>query len=150
MVPEEPTDIDPIDILLVEPNPGDTRLFTESFEEAKLTNTFFSVPDGETALDYVHQEGSYAEHPRPDLILIEPRLPGKSGREVIVELKNDPALEDIPIVVLTSSDTEEEIVRSRDLDADHYTQKPVEPDEFFEFVRSIEDLWFTIVQSADA
>lgn len=137
---------DPIDILLVEPNRGDTRLFEESFRDAKLLNTIYSVTDGESALDYVHQRGEYAENPCPDIILLEPQLPGKSGREVLEELKNDPGLSDIPVVILTGSDAEKEIVQSHGLDADTYIKKPVEPEEFVEFIREIEEFWFAIVQ----
>lgn len=137
---------EPIEMLLVEPSPGDTRLFTESFRDGKLANDLHAVPDGETALDFLHQRGAYSEESRPDLVLLEPRLPGKSGRDVLSELKNEPALSDIPVVVLTSSDVGEEIVSSHGLDADHFLRKPVEPDDFIEFVRSVEDFWLAIVR----
>lgn len=140
---------DPIDILLVEPNRGDTRLFKENFKDAKLLNTIYSVTDGESALDYVHQRGEYADKPCPDIILLEPQLPGKSGRDVLREIKNDPGLSDIPVVVLTGSDTEKEIVRSHGLNADTYIKKPVESGEFVEFVREIEEFWFAIVQQPE-
>lgn len=146
---DEQTD-EPIEILLVEPNPGDTRLFTESFKDAKLTNSIHTVPNGEDALDYVHQRGEYEDEPCPDLILLEPQLPGKSGLEVLSELNNDPALGEIPVVILTTSDVGEDIVKSHDLDADHYIQKPVESNEFIEFVQSIEEFWLAIVQQAPA
>lgn len=146
MTAEDERRDEPIEILLVEPNPGDTRLFTESFRDGKLANNLHTVPDGETALDFVHQRGAYSDEPRPDLVLLEPRLPGTSGMEVLAELRDEPALADVPVVVLTSSDVGEEIVRSHDLDADHFLQKPVEPDDFIEFVRSIEDFWLAIVQ----
>ncbi|WP_254523683.1 response regulator [Natrinema caseinilyticum] len=137
---------DPIDILLVEPNPGDTRLFTESFDEANLTNSIATVSDGDAALDFVHQRGDYEDATDPDLVLLEPQLPGKSGIEVLSELKNEPALRDLPVVILTSSDMGEEIVKSHGIDADHYSQKPVEPEDFIEFVQEIEEFWLTIVQ----
>lgn len=140
---------DRIDILLVEPNPGDTRLFTESFREGKLVNDLHTVADGESALAFLRQQGTYADAPRPDLVMLEPKLPGKSGMEVLSELKNEPALSDIPVVVLTSSDVGEDIVRSHDLEADHYLRKPVGPGEFIEFVQTVEDFWLAIVQAPE-
>ncbi|RKD85236.1 response regulator [Halopiger aswanensis] len=139
---------EPIDILLVEPNRGDTRLFEENFRNAKVLNTIHSVTDGESALDYVHQRGEYADKPCPDIILLEPQLPGKSGREVLQELKNDPELSDIPVVVLTGSDAEKEIVQSHGLDADTYIKKPIKPEDFVDFVQEVEEFWFAIVQQA--
>jgi len=137
---------DPIDILLVEPNPGDSRLFEENFRDAKLLNTIHTVSDGESALEFVHQRGEYANEPRPDIILLEPQLPGKRGMDVLSELKNEPPLEEIPVVVLTSSDAGAEIIRSHGLEADTYMRKPIEPEEFVEFIQSIEEFWFAIVQ----
>lgn len=137
---------DPIEILLVEPNPGDARLFTESFGEAKIRNTVQTASDGEAALDHLHRRGDHADDPRPDLVLLEPQLPGDDGMEVLAALNDESALSDIPVVVLTSSDLGEDIVRSHDLDADHYLRKPVEPDEFIEFVQSVENFWISIVQ----
>lgn len=137
---------DPIDILLVEPNPGDSRLFEENFRDAKLLNTVHIVSDGRSALDFVHQRGEYSNEPQPDIVLLEPQLPGKSGIDVLSELKNEPALNEIAVVVLTSSDAGEQIVQSHGLEADAYIQKPIEPEDFVEFVQSIEDFWFAIVQ----
>ncbi|ELY65178.1 response regulator [Natrinema versiforme] len=137
---------EPIDILLVEPNPGDSRLFEEKFTDAKLLNTIHTVSDGQSALDFVRQRNEYTDEPRPDIILLEPQLPGKSGIDVLSELKNEPTLDGIPVVVLTSSDAGEKIVQSHGLEADTYIQKPVEPEDFVEFVQSIEDFWFAIVQ----
>ena len=137
---------DPIHILLVEPNPGDSRLFEEKFRDAKLLNTIHTVSDGESALEYVHQRGEYATEPCPDIILLEPQLPGKRGMDVLSELKNESPLEEIPVVVLTSSDAGEEIIRSHGLEADTYMQKPIGPEEFVEFVGSVEEFWFAIVQ----
>jgi len=135
-----------INILLVEPNPGDARLFAESFTDGKLLNCFHTVTDGESALDFVQQRDEYAEMPRPDLILLEPRLPGKTGTEVLAELNDAPALADIPVVVLTSSDVGERIAKSHAIDADHYIRKPVEAEEFIEFVQSVEEFWLTVVR----
>lgn len=137
---------DPIDILLVEPNPGDTRLFTEQFKDAKLLNTVHTVSDGEAALDYVHQRGEYEDEPLPDIVLLDPQLPGKDGMDVLSELKNEPALGEIPVVILTSSAVGEDIVKSHGIEADHYIRKPVDGDEFVTFVQSIEDFWLAIVR----
>ncbi|ELY79197.1 response regulator [Natrinema gari] len=137
-----------IDILLVEPNPGDSRLFAEQFRDAKLLNTIHIVSDGDSALDFVHQRNEYADESCPDIVLLEPQLPGKSGIDILSELKNDPVLAEIPVIVLTSSDAGEKIIRSHGLEADTYMQKPVEPEDFVEFVRSIEEFWFAIVQTS--
>lgn len=135
-----------IDILLIEPNPGDARLFSESFKDGKLVNTVYTVSDGEEALDFVHQRGEHADKPCPELILLEPELPGRSGMEVLAELDSDPMLSEIPVVVLTSSETGESIVKSHEFEADHYIQKPVSAEEFIDFVQSIEDFWLAIVE----
>lgn len=137
-----------IEILLIEPNPGDSRLFTESFSAAKILNNLHTVSDGEAALDFVHQRGPHAEKPHPDLILLELQLPGKSGIDVLSELRDESLLGDIPVVVLVSSELGEDIVKSHGLDADHYLQKPVEPDDFLGFVQSVEDFWLSIVQQS--
>jgi CheY-like chemotaxis protein len=137
---------DPIDILLVEPSPGDTRLFTESFRDGKLANRLHTVTDGESAIDFIRHRGEYADAPRPNLVLLEPNLPVTSGRDVLSELKNEPALSDIPVTVLTSSDVGEDIARSHGIEADHYIQKPIEPDEFIAFVQSVEEFWLAIIE----
>lgn len=136
-----------IDILLVEPNPGDTRLFTENFRDAKLMNTIHAVSDGEEALDFLYHRNDYEGAPQPDLILLEPHLPGKSGMEILSELNNEPSLSDIPVIVLTSSETGEDIVKSHGLQADEYIRKPVETEEFIDFVQEVEDFWFAIVKN---
>ena len=135
-----------IDILLVEPNPGDTRLFTENFRDANLLNTVHTVSDGDAALDFLRQRGEYADAPRPDIVLLEPQLPGTTGMDVLADLDGDPVLSEIPVAVLTSSRMGEEIVRSHDLEADFYVRKPVEPEDFATFVREIEEFWFAIVR----
>ncbi|MFC4438275.1 MULTISPECIES: response regulator [Natrialbaceae] len=139
---------DMIDILLIEPNPGDSRLFTENFNDAKLLNTIHTVSDAESALDFLYQRNDHSDKPRPDIVLLEPQLPGKNGMDVLSELKNESALSEIPVIVLTSSEVGEDIIQSYGIDADSYIQKPVEPDEFVEFVQSIEDFWFAIVQKS--
>lgn len=149
-MPKDGRESERIDILLVEPNPGDARLFTESFDDGKLVNDVETVTDGETALDVLHRRGEHADTPHPELVLLEPELPGKSGMEVLSELNDDPVLAEIPVVVLTSSEIGEEIVRSYDIEADEYIQKPVEPEEFIGFVQSVEDFWLAIVQRTPA
>lgn len=140
------TDIDAaIDILLVEPSPGDTRLFEENFRTAKLVNDVHVVADGDAAVDFIRQRGDYETAPQPDLVLLEPNLPGTGGMEVLAELNSCPDLGDVPVVVLTSSDVGEDIVKSHGLEADAYIRKPVETDEFVEFVRDVEDFWLAIV-----
>lgn len=135
-----------IDILLVDPNPGDARLLTESFEDASIANRILTVHDGETALEVLHQRGDHRDVPRPDLVLLDLQLPGVSGAEVLSELKGDPELKQTPVLVLTSSDAEEDIARSYDLNANAYVQKPVDPDEFVTLARSIEGFWLTVVR----
>ncbi|QLG49787.1 response regulator [Natrinema halophilum] len=135
-----------VNILLVEPNPGDTRLFTESFKDAKLKNSLYTVSNADAALDFVTQRGEYVDTPRPDLILLEPKLPGDKGMDVLSALDNEPAICGIPVVVLTSSEIGEDIVKTHGLDADHYVQKPVEPEDFITFVQEIEELWIGLIQ----
>ncbi|THE63531.1 response regulator [Salinadaptatus halalkaliphilus] len=135
-----------IDILLIEPNPGDTRLFTESFAETQLTNSVYTVSDGDESLDFLYQRGEFADASQPDLILLEPQLPGTDGADILSRMNDEPVLSDIPVVVLTSSSVGEEIIKSHGLEADYYVQKPVEPEDFLEFVQEIEDLWLSIVQ----
>ena len=137
---------EPIDILLVEDNPGDVRLTEEAFKEGRIENTLYVVNDGVEALDFVHQRGDYAEAPRPDMILLDLNLPRKNGDEVLEELKGDDDLKCIPVVILTSSTAEEDIVKSYDLYANAYLTKPVDPDAFIEAVRSFEQFWFTVVR----
>ncbi|MFC6716525.1 response regulator [Natrialbaceae archaeon GCM10025810] len=140
----------PIDILLVEPSPGDTRLFTEGLKEGKLLNSVRAVADAQTALDVLHRRGEYEDASRPDLILLEPKLPGSSGMDLLEDLEDEPALREIPVVVLTSSDVGEEIVKSRGPEADCYIRKPVDVDQFVSFVQSLEEFWVTIVRETPA
>jgi CheY-like chemotaxis protein len=136
-----------IDILLVEPNQGDVRLFEENLKQGKIFNNIHTVSDGEAALDFVNQQGEYEEVPRPDLILLEPQLPGKSGMEVLSELNNEPELKEIPVIILTSSEVGQEIVKSHGLEADEYIRKPVEAEEFVTFAKEVEDFWLAVVQN---
>ena len=136
----------PIDILLVEDNPGDVRLTSEALQEAKVLNNLSSVDDGVKAMAFLRQQGAYADAKRPDLILLDLNLPRKDGRQVLEEIKQDPALKRIPVVILTSSKAEEDILRTYNLHANCYVTKPVDLDRFLEVVRSIEDFWLTVVK----
>ena len=136
----------PIDILLVEDNPGDVRLTIEALRDGKVQNHLHTVPDGVEALAYVRQIGRYADAPRPDLILLDLNLPKKDGREVLAEIKSDEDLCYIPVVILTTSQADQDILRSYGLHANCYVTKPVDLDQFIRVVRSIEDFWLTVVK----
>lgn len=136
----------PIEILLVEDNPGDVRLTREALKEAKVRNQLHVVDDGVKALEFLRRQPDYATAPRPDLILLDLNLPKKDGREVLAEIKADPELRTIPVVVLTTSQAEEDILRSYNLHANCYVPKPVDLERFLQIVRSIEDFWLTIVK----
>jgi two-component system, chemotaxis family, response regulator Rcp1 len=136
----------PIDILLVEDNPGDVRLTREALREGKVRNHLYVAADGVEALRFLRREGEHADAVRPDLILLDLNLPKKDGREVLEEIKGDPALRSIPVVVLTSSQAEQDICRAYDLHANCYVTKPVDLEQFITVVKSIEAFWFTIVK----
>lgn len=136
----------PVEILLVEDNPGDVRLTREGLREGRVHNNLTAVPDGVEALAYLRKERQYADVSRPDLILLDLNLPRKDGREVLAEIKSDPGLRNIPVVVLTSSQAEEDIVKVYGLHANCYVTKPVDLDQFIRVVKSIEDFWFSIVK----
>ena len=133
-------------ILLVEDNPGDVRLTREALKEGKVRNNLSVARDGVEALAFLRREGEYAAAPRPDVILLDLNLPRKDGREVLEEIKADPALRSIPVVILTSSDAERDIAQAYALHANCYITKPVDLDQFITVVKSIEDFWFTIVK----
>jgi chemotaxis family two-component system response regulator Rcp1 len=135
----------PVEILLVEDNPGDARLTRELLKEGKIHNHCFHAKDGVEAMDYLHREGAYASAPRPDLILLDLNLPRKDGREVLSDLKADPELRNIPVVVLTTSEAEQDILRTYELHANCYITKPVDLDKFITIVRAIEEFWLTVV-----
>lgn len=135
-----------IEILLVEDNPADVDLTQETLAYAKIRNRLHVVTDGEEALAFLRREGRYTQAIRPDLILLDLNLPRKDGREVLEELKADADLRAIPVVVLTSSDAEKDVVRSYDLGANCYVTKPVDLDQFANVVRTIEDFWFIVVK----
>ncbi|MFO0754716.1 MAG: response regulator [Thermodesulfovibrionales bacterium] len=136
----------PIDILLVEDNPGDVDLVREALSEAKMRNTLYVAWNGEEAMSFLRREDPYAEAPVPGLILLDLNLPVKSGREVLEEIKADPVLDIIPVVILTTSKEEADIIRSYKLHANCYIIKPVDFEQFLKVVKSIENFWFTIVK----
>jgi two-component system, chemotaxis family, response regulator Rcp1 len=140
------TDPSPIDILLVEDNPGDVRLTVEALKEGKVRNRLSVVEDGVEALAFLRQEGKYRHAPRPDVILLDLNLPRKDGRAVLAEIKADEGLRRIPVVVLTTSSSEQDILRSYDLHANCYITKPVDLEQFIEVVKGIEEFWLTIVK----
>ena len=136
----------PIEILLVEDSPGDVRLTIEALKEAKVSNRLTVVQDGVEAMDLLKQRGKYKKQIGPDLILLDLNLPRKDGREVLAELKTDPVLKKIPVVVLTTSRSEEDILNAYDLHANCYITKPVDFKQFMNIVKSIEDFWLTVVK----
>ncbi len=138
-----------VNILLVEDNPGDARLAQEALKENKVANALHWVDDGVKALEFLRRRGPYADAPRPDVILLDLNLPKKDGREVLAEIKEDPELKRIPVVVLTVSQAEEDILRTYDLHANCYITKPLDLDRFLEVVQQIEDFWLTIVKLPD-
>ncbi|MCB0050193.1 MAG: response regulator [Caldilinea sp.] len=135
----------PIEILLVEDNPGDVRLTQEAMRDAKVLNRLNVVPDGVTALEYLRKESRYANAVRPDVILLDLNLPRMDGRELLAIIKGDDNLKRIPVVVLTTSAAEEDVLRAYNLHANCYVTKPVELDQFIEVVKSIDSFWFSIV-----
>ena len=136
----------PIEILLVEDNLADVRLTQEALKEEKLFNNLSVVNDGVEALAFLRREGKYANSVRPDLILLDLNLPRKDGREVLEEIKNDPTLEAIPVVVLTVSEADKDILVSYHLHANCYIVKPLDLNQFSKVVKSIQDFWLTIVK----
>jgi CheY-like chemotaxis protein len=135
-----------IEILLVEDNLGDARLTQEALREARVSNRMSHVRDGVEAMAFLRREGAFIRAPRPDLILLDLNLPRKDGREVLAEIKGDDRLRRIPVVVLTVSQADEDILRAYNLNANCYIAKPVDLDQFIKVVRSIEDFWLTIVK----
>jgi CheY-like chemotaxis protein len=134
-----------IDILLAEDNPGDADLAKEALEESKLKNQLFIVSDGQEALDFLYRKGKYQDVPRPDLILLDLNMPRVDGREVLKIVKQDKDLRSIPIVILTTSRADEDIIKSYNLHANCYISKPLDLDKFIEVVHNIENFWISIV-----
>lgn len=136
----------PFEVLLVEDSPGDVRLTKEAFKDAKVHINLHVAPDGAEAMAYLERQGEHSNAPRPDLILLDLNLPKKDGREVLEEIKRDPALKSIPVVVLTTSGSEEDILRSYRLHANCYITKPVGLDGFLKVVKSINNFWLSVVK----
>jgi two-component system, chemotaxis family, response regulator Rcp1 len=135
-----------ISILLVEDNPGDVRLTTEALKEANMTNDLYVVTDGVEAISFLRREGRYAETVRPDVVLLDLNLPKKDGRQVLSEIKADEELRRIPVVVLTTSEAEQDILTTYNLHANCYISKPVDLDQFIRVVQAIEDFWLCVVK----
>lgn len=136
----------PVEILLVEDNPGDVDLTLEALEEAKLRNNVHVTMDGVEAMSFLRREGEHRDAPRPDLILLDLNLPRKDGREVLRDIKQDPDLKRIPVVVLTTSEAEEDVLDAYEDRANAYIVKPVDFEQFFRTVQSLEDFWLTAVR----
>lgn len=136
----------PIEILLVEDNPGDVRLTLEAMKEGKVLNHVQVVGDGVEAMACLRRQGDYADAPRPDLILLDLNLPRKDGREVLAEIKNDEHLKRIPVVILTTSQAEQDIIMTYELHANCFVTKPVQLEEFLKVIKLIEDFWLTVVK----
>ena len=136
----------PIEILLIEDNPADVRLTQENFKDSKILNHIHVVNDGAEAMAFLHREGKYFDAVRPELIFLDLNLPKKDGREVLKEIKTDDELKSIPVVILTISDDEEDILKSYNLHANCYITKPIGLEQFSKVVKSIENFWLSIVK----
>ncbi|TET85658.1 MAG: response regulator [Anaerolineales bacterium] len=136
----------PVEILIVEDNPGDVRLMQEAMRDSKVLNKIHVVEDGVAAMAYLHRDGEYADVPCPDLIMLDLNLPMKDGREVLVEIKEDTELRRIPVVILTTSGAEDDILRTYNHHANCYITKPIDLQQFINVVRAIENFWLTIVK----
>ena len=139
------TELRPAEILLVEDNPGDARLTMEALREGRVRNNLYHVKDGVEAMAFLKREEPFAEAPMPDLILLDLNMPRKDGRDVLSEIRQDRRLELIPVVVLTTSEAEQDIVKSYKLHANCYVTKPVDLEKFLGIIRTIEDFWLTVV-----
>jgi CheY-like chemotaxis protein len=135
-----------VEFLLAEDNPGDVRLTLEAMRESKIRNNINVVPDGMEAMAFLRKQGKYADVPTPDVVLLDLNLPKKNGCEVLADIKSDPKLKRIPVVIITSSEAEQDILRTYDLHANCYVTKPVDLDQFIKVIQSIESFWLTIVK----
>ncbi|MDT5398448.1 MAG: hypothetical protein QOK33_1679 [Mycobacterium sp.] len=140
------TDVRPIDILLVEDDPGDELITREAFEHNKINNILHVARDGEEGLDFLYRRGDFSEAPRPDLILLDLNLPKYDGRQLLQQIKSDADLCSIPVVVLTTSSAEEDVLRSYKLHANAYVTKPVDVDQFMSAVRQIDEFFVQVVR----
>jgi chemotaxis family two-component system response regulator Rcp1 len=138
--------LEPVSILLVEDNPGDVRLTAEALKEAKVHNTLHVVEDGAEAMDFLRRAGRYGNAPRTDVVLLDLNLPKKDGRQVLAEMKADEGLKRIPVVILTTSQAEQDILTTYNLHANCYITKPVDLDQFIKVVQIIEEFWLCIVK----
>jgi len=138
-----------VEILLVDDNPGDAMLTQEAFKDGKVKNNLHIVYDGVEATDFLFKRNKYANAPRPDLIILDLNLPKKNGKEVLAEIKTDDSLKKIPVIILTISKAEEDIVKSYELHANCFLTKPIDLNKFFDVVRSIEDFWLILVKLPD-
>ncbi|MEJ0012121.1 MAG: response regulator [Bauldia sp.] len=136
----------PIEILLVEDNPAEVRLTIEGLKEARIANNLNAVMDGQSAIDYLQRRGRYGDAVRPDLVLLDLNLPGIDGRSVLIHIKEDPQLKIIPVVIITSSEAESDIIKSYEAHANCFISKPIDFDGFTKVIRSIEHFWFTVVR----
>ena len=134
------------EILLIEDNPGDARLMEEAFKDGKVKNILHIIDDGVEATDFLFKRNKYSNAPRPDLIILDLNLPKKNGQEVLAEIKANPDLKSIPVIILTISKADEDIIRSYNLHANCFLNKPINLNKFFEVVKSIEDFWLTILK----
>ena len=135
-----------VEILLIEDNPGDARLTREALKDGKVRNSLHIVYDGEEATDFLFKRNQYKNAPRPDLIILDLNLPKKNGQEVLAEIKADDSLKSIPVIILTISKQEQDIIRSYNLHANCFLIKPIDLNQFFEVIKSIEDFWLTLVK----
>jgi two-component system, chemotaxis family, response regulator Rcp1 len=136
----------PVQILLVEDSPGDVRLTQEVLRDAKIANELHVVGDGEAAMDFLRRRGEYQDKLRPDLVLLDLNLPRKDGREVLAEIKADPELRPIPVIVLTTSAADRDVLQSYEAAANSYITKPIDLNDFIAVVRTLEDFWLSIVR----
>lgn len=145
MSTQPPNSLRAIEILMVEDNPGDVRLTREALKHHKVSNELHVVEDGVAALDFLHRRPPYEQAPRPDLVLLDLNLPRKDGRQVLASIKSDEGLKTIPVVILTTSQAEEDVVRAYKLNANCYVTKPVDFEQFKRIVQGIEQFWLTVV-----
>lgn len=136
----------PIEILLIEDNPAEVRLTVEGLKEARIANNLNAITDGQSAIEYLQRRGKYRDAVRPDLVLLDLNLPGIDGRTVLKHIKEDPQLKIIPVVIITSSEAESDIIKSYEAHANCFISKPIDFDGFTKVIRSIEHFWFTVVR----